>query len=146
MEKIRCHITPLRSDRDTRSELDHALRQQLEILRSRRAVALHPAKELAPPSQEARAGGARDGGSAEEERGLHRLEAQAVALEKLESARHVRLFHETVGDQSLIEAPALDHAHLGAFTIGEAGNLRVDYREENDALVQDPSVLQGVPQ
>src|SRR3989442_13043209 len=73
------------SDRDTRSELDHALRQQLEILRSRRAVALHPAKELAPPSQEARAGGARDGGPAEEERGLHRLEGQAEALAKLES-------------------------------------------------------------
>src|SRR6267378_8401836 len=99
MEKIRCHITPLRSDRDARSELDHALRQQLEILRRRWAVALHPAKELAPPGQEPRAGGARDGGSAEEERSLHRFQAQSVALEKLESARHVRLFHETIGDQ-----------------------------------------------
>src|SRR5437879_1472029 len=138
MEKIRCHITPLRSDRDARSKLDHALRQQLEILRSRRAVALHPAKELAPPGQEPRAGGARDGGSAEEERSLHRFQAQAVALEKLESARHVRLFHETIGDQSLIEAPALDHAHLGALTIGEVGHLRVDDGEENDALVSYP--------
>src|SRR2546429_4896079 len=34
------------SDRDACSELDHALRQQLEVLRGRRAVALHPAKEL----------------------------------------------------------------------------------------------------
>src|SRR5437879_12219567 len=137
MEKIRCHITPLRLDRDARSELDHALRQQLEILRRRRAVALHPAKELAPPGQEARAGGARDGGSAGEERSLHRFQVQAVALEKLESARQVRLFHD-IGDQSLIEAPALDHAHLGALTIGEAGHLRVDDREENDALVSYP--------
>src|SRR5436309_16021417 len=40
---LRC-VTPLRSDPDARSKLDHALRQQLEILRSRRAVAVHPAK------------------------------------------------------------------------------------------------------
>src|SRR2546427_1147993 len=129
------------SDRDARSELNHALRQQLEVLRSGRTVALHPAEELAPPGQKPRAGGARDGGPTEEERGLHGVEAQAVALEELESARHVRLFHETVGDQRLIEAPALDHAHLGALTIGEAGHLRVDDREEKDALVQDLVVL-----
>src|SRR2546425_10579582 len=85
------------SDRDARSELDHALRQQLEVLRSRRTVALHPAEELAPPGQEPRAGGARDGGPAGEERGLHGLKAQAVALGELESSRHVRLFTETVG-------------------------------------------------
>src|SRR5438309_677321 len=132
------------SDRDARSELDHTLRQQLEVLRSRRTVALHPAEELAPPGQEARAGGAGDGGPAEEERGLHRLEAQAVALEELESARHVGLFHETVGDQGLIEATALDYAHLGALAIGEAGHLRVDDREENDPLMQDLVVLQVV--
>src|SRR5882762_11953800 len=76
------------SDRDARSELDHALRQQLEVLCSRRTVALLPAEELAPPGQEPWARGARDGGSAEEERSLHRFQAQAVALEKLESARH----------------------------------------------------------
>src|SRR2546425_12847156 len=81
------------SDCDARSELDHALRQQLEVLRSGRTVALHPAEELAPPGQEPRAGGARYSGPAEEERGLHGLQAQAVALEKLESAGHVRLLH-----------------------------------------------------
>src|SRR5256885_11756560 len=69
------------SDRDARSELDHALGQQLEVLRGRRAVALHPAEELAPPGQEPRARGARDGGPAEEERGLHGLEAQARSEE-----------------------------------------------------------------
>src|SRR5437016_6456290 len=84
------------SDRDARSELDHALGQQLEVLRGRRAVALHPAEELAPPGEEPRARGARDGGPAEEERGVHGLEAQAMPLEKLESARYVRLLHETV--------------------------------------------------
>src|SRR6266852_6680161 len=132
------------SDRDARSELNHALRQQLEVLRSCRTVALHPAEELAPPGQEPRAGGTRDGGPAEEERSLHRFQAQAVALEELESARHVRLFHETVGDQRLIETPALDHAHLGALPIGETRHLRVDDCEENDALVQDLVVLQVV--
>src|SRR2546423_7098294 len=84
------------SDRDARSELDHALGQQLEVLRGRRAVALHPAEELAPPGEEPRARGARDGGPAEEERGVHGLEAQAMPLEKLESARYDRLLHETV--------------------------------------------------
>src|SRR5712671_4728783 len=141
-KKVRSHITPLRSDRDARSELDHALRQQFEILRRRRAVALHPAKELAPPGQESRAGGARDGGPAEEERGLHGFQAQAMALEKPESARHVRLFHETVGEQRLIKAPALDHPQLGALAVGEPRHVRVDDREENDALVQDFVVLQ----
>ena len=67
-----------------------------------------------------------------------------MALEELESARHVRLFHETVGDQGLIEATALDYAHLGALAIGEAGHLRVDDREENDPLMQDLVVLQVV--
>src|SRR5256885_12314794 len=51
------------------------------------SVALHPAKELAPPGQEPRTGGARDGGPAEEERGLHGFEAQAVPLEDRKSTR-----------------------------------------------------------
>src|SRR2546422_9486520 len=42
------------SDRDARSELNHALRQQLEVLRGCRTVAFHPAEELAPPGQEPR--------------------------------------------------------------------------------------------
>src|SRR5882672_8562888 len=129
-EGIRCRYYSVRSDRYARSQLDHALWHQIEIFGGRRSVPLHPTEELAPPGEQPRLARTGDRRPAEEKGGLHGLEAQPVALEEPEAVLHVGLLHEPVGEQGLVEPPALDHAQFGALRVGDAWHVRVDDGEE----------------
>src|SRR5207245_2340650 len=78
-KNVRCNITPLRSDRDARSQLDNPLRQQIEVFRGSGAVSLHPAEQLPAPRKQTGPGRPRDGRFAEEECCPHRVERESVA-------------------------------------------------------------------